>query len=204
MAALIVVLSLKRAAPKAVPEEYEAPEIEIETFEKAGQVPDLDAIEAALLIGDTTKAVTLVLMRLTQRGVLTVANQKPLQLEVTKPDQELADYEQALVDGIAEDGTLPPVAVDSRAAGALGTAAGEDVERRPASDARDLPAASRRGLGGVPAGQAGADAGSRQPAALLAPALAALSGLPAGDRGSGLWPAACWQPALRCSRRAPR
>jgi hypothetical protein len=111
-AGAIVFAAFRRAAPKAAPEEYEAPEIELETFEKPGLVPDLDAIEAAMVISDTTRVITLAIMGLVQRGVLTVVNRKPLQLEVTNPDLEMADYERALVEGIADDGTLPPSAVD--------------------------------------------------------------------------------------------
>jgi hypothetical protein len=54
-----------KVAPKPAPKEYEAPEIELETFEKPGLVPDLDAIGAALYIGDTTRALTLAIMALT-------------------------------------------------------------------------------------------------------------------------------------------
>jgi len=112
LAGLIVFLVLRWVAPKAAPKEYESPEIEVETFERPGLVPDLDAIEAAMYIGDTTKVITLVIMGLVQRGVLTVVNRKPLQLEVSNPSLEMADYEKALVDGIAEDGTLPQATVD--------------------------------------------------------------------------------------------
>ena len=112
LAGAVVYLVFRWVSPKAAPEEYEAPEIEVETFEQPGLVPDLDAIEAAMYIGDTTKVITLVIMALDQRGVLTVLNRKPLQLEVTNPDLEMADYEWALVDGIADDGTLPQATVD--------------------------------------------------------------------------------------------
>ncbi|MCL7455368.1 MAG: hypothetical protein M8467_20220, partial [Anaerolineae bacterium] len=55
----IVYGTMRWVAPKAAPEGYEAPEIEIETFEQPGLVPDLEAIEAALYIGDTAKVLTL-------------------------------------------------------------------------------------------------------------------------------------------------
>ena len=112
LALLIVVIAFKRATPKAAPEGYEAPEIEVETFEQPGLVPDLDAIEAALYIGNSTKALTLVLMALEQKGVVHVLNYKPLQMEVLPTDQTLEDYEQILADGIAPDGTLPQATVD--------------------------------------------------------------------------------------------
>ena len=89
IAGVIVVLVLRRAAPKAAPEEYQSPEIELETFEEPGLVPDLDVIEAAMYVGDTTRVLTLVLMGLVQRGVLTVVNRNPLQLELTNPEMEL-------------------------------------------------------------------------------------------------------------------
>ncbi len=104
--------TIRLVSPKAAPEEYQAPEIEIETFAQPGVVPDLDAIEAALYIGDTAKVITLVIMALSQRGVLTALNRRPLQLEVTNPDLEMADYERALVAGIADDGTLPQATIE--------------------------------------------------------------------------------------------
>jgi hypothetical protein len=103
---------MRWVAPKAAPEGYEAPEIEIETFEQPGLVPDLEAIEAALYIGDTAKVLTLVILGLVQKRVVTVLNRKPLQLEVTNPSLAMEDYEQALVDGIADDGTLPQATID--------------------------------------------------------------------------------------------
>ena len=108
----IVYGTMRWVAPKPAPEGYEAPEIEIETFEQPGLVPDLEAIEAALYIGDTAKVLTLIILGLVQRGVLTILNKKPLQLEVSNPDLPLEDYEQALVDGIADDGTLPQQTID--------------------------------------------------------------------------------------------
>lgn len=94
--------------PLKPPAPYKTPVIELETFEKPGLVPDLDLIEAALYVGDATKVLTLVIMALVKRGVLTVLNRQPLQLEISDPNQELADYERALVSGIADDGTLLP------------------------------------------------------------------------------------------------
>jgi uncharacterized caspase-like protein len=64
------------------------------------------------LIGDTSKVLTLVIMGLAQRGVVTMLGNKPLQIEATDPTQEMAGYEQALVEGIAEDGTLPKATID--------------------------------------------------------------------------------------------
>ena len=75
-------------------------------------MPDLDAIEAAMYIGDTSKVLALVILGLAQRDVVTVLNQKPLQLEATDPTQEMADYEEALVVGIADDGTLPRATIN--------------------------------------------------------------------------------------------
>lgn len=71
----LFVFFVKRAAPKKTPALYQAPEIEVETFEKTGQVPDLSAIEAALLIGNTSKALTLVLAALVNKGAVEVVSQ---------------------------------------------------------------------------------------------------------------------------------
>ena len=68
--------------------------------------------EAALYIGDTAKVLTLVILGLVQRGALTLLNKSPLQLEVTNPNLPLEDYEQVLVDGIADDGTIPQATIN--------------------------------------------------------------------------------------------
>ncbi len=110
--ALIGFLAFRWTRPKQPKPVYQAPAIEIETFEQPGTVPDLSMIEAALYIGDTTKVITLILMQLVDRDVVAVLNHKPLQLEVHTPDAPLEDYERALIDGIADDGTLSQSAVD--------------------------------------------------------------------------------------------
>ncbi len=105
---LLVFWAYRWTRPLNPPAPYKTPVIELETFEKPGLVPDLDLIEAALYVGDATKVLTLVIMALVKRGVLTVLNRQPLQLEISDPNQELADYERALVSGIADDGALLP------------------------------------------------------------------------------------------------
>ena len=113
LAALVLfVVFVRRAAPKKAPALYQAPEIEVETFEKEGQVPDLSAIEAALFIGNTSKALTLVLAGLANKGAVEMVNRKPLQLTVVNAAAATEDYEKALVEGIAEDGTLPKETID--------------------------------------------------------------------------------------------
>lgn len=109
---LIAFLAFRWTRPKQPKPVYQAPAIEIETFEQPGKVPDLSMIEAALYIGDTTKVITLILMQLVDRNVITVLNHKPLQLEVHATDAPLEDYERALVEGIADDGTLNQEVVD--------------------------------------------------------------------------------------------
>ncbi len=114
LAALIGGLAFAWTRPKKAPPAYQEPRIEVETFQQPGLVPDLDVIEAALYIGDHTKVLTLVLLSLSERGVINVINYKPLQLEVANAaPTTLADYEKVLVDGIAHDGTLPQSAVDA-------------------------------------------------------------------------------------------
>ena len=110
--ALIGFFAFRWTRPKQPKPVYQAPAIEIETFEQPGTVPDLSMIEAALYIGDSTKVITLILMQLVDRDVVSVLNHKPLQLEVHATDAPLEDYERALVDGIADDGTLSQSAVD--------------------------------------------------------------------------------------------
>ena len=51
---------------------YEAPEIEIETYETPGVVPDLNAIEAAMYLGDSAKVLTLLVMSLAARGIVKI------------------------------------------------------------------------------------------------------------------------------------
>lgn len=109
---LIGFFAFRWTRPKQPKPVYQAPAIEIETYEQPGKVPDLSMIEAALYIGDTTKVLTLILMQLTARDVIAVLNHKPLQLEVHSADAPLEDYEKALIDGIADDGTLSQSAVD--------------------------------------------------------------------------------------------
>ncbi|MBU1878124.1 MAG: DUF2207 domain-containing protein, partial [Chloroflexi bacterium] len=108
LAAVVGGIMFRAARPRSEPVVYQPPEIEIETFEQPGLVPDLDAVEAALYVGNSAKAIALIVLALVQRGVLNIVNRDPLQLEVlSSATQGLADYEQALVDGIAEDGTIP-------------------------------------------------------------------------------------------------
>ena len=103
---------VKRSAPKPVPALYASPEIEIETFERAGYIPDLNAIEAALLLGNTSKVLTLVLMGLASKGVVEVVNRSPLQLTILDTSGGGEDYEKALLDAIADDGTLSRPGID--------------------------------------------------------------------------------------------
>lgn len=112
LAALIGFFAFRWTRPKQPKPVYQAPAIEIETFEQPGTVPDLSMIEAALYIGDATKVITLIIMQLAGRGIVTVLNHKPLQLEVTPTSEPLENYERALLDGIADDGTLGQPAVD--------------------------------------------------------------------------------------------
>lgn len=100
----------KKVAPVA--DIYQSPEIVVETYQQQGVVPDLDAIEAALLIGDTAKVLTLVIMGLSRKGAITVLNNKPIQLEVNNADAATEDYEKALVSGVEEDGTIPKATID--------------------------------------------------------------------------------------------
>ncbi|MCE5259177.1 MAG: DUF2207 domain-containing protein, partial [Chloroflexi bacterium] len=100
---ILLVFALRKRKPKL---SYEPPEIEIETFQTPGVVPDLNAIEAAFLMGNSTKTISLIVLALEQRGVVNIANHVPLQLEILKPDAEMAVYEQALIKAIQQDGTL--------------------------------------------------------------------------------------------------
>ena len=111
VALILFAAFVQRAKPKKAPV-YQSPEIEVETFEKQGQVPDLNAIEAALLIGNTSQALTLVLAGLANKGAIEVVNRKPLQLTVVNAKAATEDYEQALVAGIAQDGTLSKEVMD--------------------------------------------------------------------------------------------
>ncbi|HBC76773.1 MAG TPA: hypothetical protein DC017_18380, partial [Candidatus Wallbacteria bacterium] len=47
--------------------QYEAPEIEVENFNISKKVPDLNQIECALYIGDTSKVITLIMLRLVNK-----------------------------------------------------------------------------------------------------------------------------------------
>ncbi len=98
----LVVLLVRRRRPQV----YEPPEIEIETFETPGVVPDLEAVEAAFYLGNSAKTIALIVLGLEQQGVVTVLNRHPLQLEVTRPNADLKPYEKALIDAILPDGTL--------------------------------------------------------------------------------------------------
>ena len=147
----ILIATFRKTAPKELPEyQYEAPEIEIETFNKEGLVPDLDAIEAALYIGNTVKALTLIIMSLSQRGIVTLLNNRPLQLELTNPTDGLEDYEQALVDGIADDGTLPQATIDRVMKLVSARFAAQGVECRSGGDTPRVHPPGRFGLGYVP------------------------------------------------------
>ena len=100
---VLLVWALRKRKPKPA---YEPPEIEIETFQTPGVVPDLNAIETAFYMGNSTKTIALIVLALEQRGVVNIVNRTPLQMEVLQPDAELAAYEKALVEAIQEDGTL--------------------------------------------------------------------------------------------------
>ncbi|MFP3897420.1 MAG: hypothetical protein ACLFV5_11385, partial [Anaerolineales bacterium] len=99
----LLLWALRKREPKP---QYEPPEIEIETFQTPGVVPDLNAIETAFYMGNSTKTVTLIVLALEQKGVVNVVNYHPLQMEILKPDADVAPYEQALLDAIQEDGTI--------------------------------------------------------------------------------------------------
>ena len=93
--------------PPPVKKLYTAPEIEIENFETPGVVPDLNAIEAAMYLGDSAKVIMLLVMSLAARGIVNVVNRRPMQLELLTPEAtDLTDYEKILISSIAEDGTL--------------------------------------------------------------------------------------------------
>ncbi|HNR95423.1 MAG TPA: hypothetical protein PKH89_00425, partial [Anaerolineae bacterium] len=63
--AVVVALVVKRRPKKPV---YEPPEIELETFETAGVVPDLNAIETAFYMGNSARTITLIVLSLVNRG----------------------------------------------------------------------------------------------------------------------------------------
>ncbi len=93
---LIIVWALRRRKPKK--SVYEPPEIEIETFETPGVVPDLSAIETAFYIGNSARTVTLIVLALSNRGVVNIVNRNPLQLEVLKSDEPVRSSRLALCD----------------------------------------------------------------------------------------------------------
>jgi hypothetical protein len=99
----LLINALRRRKPKM---NYEPPEIEIETFQTPGVVPDLNAIETAFYMGNSTKTIALIVLALEQRGIVNIVNHSPLQLEILKPDEKVATYERALLDAIMEDGTI--------------------------------------------------------------------------------------------------
>jgi hypothetical protein len=101
IALAVGVIMFRVARPRREPVVYQPPEIELETFERPGLVPDLDAIEAALYIGNKSKVIVLIVLALAERGILNIVNRQLPQLKSGRKRDE--DYEQALVTGIADD-----------------------------------------------------------------------------------------------------
>ena len=105
-----MILAMRRRKPKP---SYEPPEIEIETFQTPGVVPDLNAIEAAFTMGNSTKTIALIILSLEQRGIVNIVNRAPLQMEVLQPNAELNVYEKATIDAIQEDGTIDKTKIEA-------------------------------------------------------------------------------------------
>ena len=146
---LVVIIRASRRR-KAKPT-YMPPEIEVETFQTEGVVPDLNAIETAFYMGNSTKTLALIVLSLEQKGIVDIVNRNPLQMQIIDKDaaagrrDKLPVYEQALLAAHAgrwHDRRRP----DSGHPGCRGQGrAAQDVERRPQGHPRDL-STPHRGL----------------------------------------------------------